>query len=460
MSGASATRLRGLILAALALGACRRGGGPDAGVEPIPETVEPGADATAKDVPPARPPRAPVSGGPSTDVDAACDAAAFAPGVGLKPAAAVSGWQLRREVDDRFQDEAQREVVRTEGEPCAATDEACAKRLEDAWPEGSLRHDAFQTASYRYHLAAVQGGEVRLVSSEAELRSFLGEIDSPGDAATLLWAQGYDPICPAPAQVEGGFDVHARRTISECPMTRHFLQLRVGGDGAVEELEKREEVSNVCVGRLPEGAAIERCDPGTDAVGAWLAEVASLEALAVHAFSQLAAELRHHGAPAHLIGACEVAQADEARHAEAMGALAKAAGVTPAVASAPQQATRSLLQIACHNAEEGLVRETWGALVGAHQARYAASPGLAEAMAVIADEECQHAELSWDLHRWIWPQLDAEEQREVREAYRNAQAALRPSAREASAHDAQLGLPAGEAAVAMWQQLFNGVALA
>ena len=77
-----------------------------------------------------------------------------------------------------------------------------------------------------------------------------------------------------------------------------------------------------CGGRCPEGLAPPASGRAWDALGAWLAANAHLEAASIDAFEILAAELGAHRAPRVLIQAARAATADERRHADAMGRLA------------------------------------------------------------------------------------------------------------------------------------------
>ncbi|WP_434419072.1 ferritin-like domain-containing protein [Nannocystis pusilla] len=182
---------------------------------------------------------------------------------------------------------------------------------------------------------------------------------------------------------------------------------------------------SVCTGRRH---VCVRSIGDTDArgrVGAWLARDAHNEAASVHAFLALAGELAAHGAPAGLLARIEAAARDEARHAELVGALARAHGaeLPPlAVAAVP---ARDLLAIAVENAVEGCVGETWAALIAAHQARAAADPGMCEVYAEIAADEAHHAELAWALDTWLCGQLGPGARARVDAARADAAARLR-----------------------------------
>ena len=84
----------------------------------------------------------------------------------------------------------------------------------------------------------------------------------------------------------------------------------------------------------------------------------------------------------------------------------------------------ALLAVARENAVEGCVRETYGALLAAYQARAARDPRVREELAVIAADEARHAELSWDVHRWIMGRPSEDERATIRLAMSAAIAEL------------------------------------
>jgi hypothetical protein len=104
---------------------------------------------------------------------------------------------------------------------------------------------------------------------------------------------------------------------------------------------------------------------------------------------------------------------------------------------------RPLEAIAIENAVEGCVRETYGAVIGMRQAERARSRDLRRAMRRIAREETSHAELAWEVRRWLDGKLDPAARRAVDEAQANAIATLtRELAREPEGLlVAELGLP-------------------
>jgi hypothetical protein len=103
-----------------------------------------------------------------------------------------------------------------------------------------------------------------------------------------------------------------------------------------------------------------------------------------------------------------------------MGALAERFAVKPAVHEAQQFALRGLFEVALENAVEGCVRETYGAVVGHHQARHAQDPVVRAGMAQVAEDETRHAALSWAVAEWALPQLTDAQRDEIRAAQRAA----------------------------------------
>jgi hypothetical protein len=100
--------------------------------------------------------------------------------------------------------------------------------------------------------------------------------------------------------------------------------------------------------------------------------------------------------------------------------------------------------MARENLNEGCVTETWGALVGRHQAASARLPAIRRAFSGIARDELRHAALSWDLQSWFAGRLSQGASRGIREGGRDQLAALGASldAAEFTEADRELGLPA------------------
>ena len=179
----------------------------------------------------------------------------------------------------------------------------------------------------------------------------------------------------------------------------------------------------VC-GRRPEGWR----DPGSDLadpLAAWWARQMRLEHASVAAFARLADELTAHRAPAPLVALARRSRRDEVRHTRAMAAFVRRAGAPAAraVGSSPV-AERSLAAMADENAVEGCVREAFGALLAAWQAKHARDPLARSAFAVIARDEARHAGLAWRVHGWASGRLSKRERAELDGAMRAALATL------------------------------------
>lgn len=168
---------------------------------------------------------------------------------------------------------------------------------------------------------------------------------------------------------------------------------------------------------VPQRAGV---DPGT-----FLAERAYLEAVSVHAFATLEHELAAHGSPVGLRQRARKARRDEIRHTAMMTRLARRYGRPAVVPTAGSRALpRSLFDVARENAVEGCIRETYGAVVGLIEARTSTDPVVRRAMQSIAEDECRHAQLSWDVGSWILPRLTAAERAAIALATKEAVEAL------------------------------------
>ncbi len=213
--------------------------------------------------------------------------------------------------------------------------------------------------------------------------------------------------------------------------------------------QNKPQVGYMCgmcgVGRIPDGTA--PCAEG-DSVASRLAMQAYYEAVSVIAFERLADVLQAERAPRSLVRRVSKAAGDERRHADLFARLATERG---AIVPRPEASAElpSLAELARENAQEGCVRETYGALVALHQAQHAEDPELRAAFAEIADDEVAHAALSWDLARWFEERLG--EAAPVAEAI----AMLRePATCSYDAVGSALGVPPPARARAMFDGLF------
>jgi hypothetical protein len=139
-----------------------------------------------------------------------------------------------------------------------------------------------------------------------------------------------------------------------------------------------------------------------------------------------------------------------------MRALARRFGGRPPLARAAARPTRSLEDIALHNASEGCVRESFGALVGLWQAERAADPLVRGTLRRVARDELRHAAFSWQLDRFARARLGKHSARRLDEARGDALAAL--GAEVDRPFDATLVAAAGLPTPAQHRALFEGFA--
>jgi hypothetical protein len=168
-------------------------------------------------------------------------------------------------------------------------------------------------------------------------------------------------------------------------------------------------------------------------LGAYFESMAELEAASVDAFRILRRELSGCRLPRRLDRAMRRAARDEVRHARAARGLGRRFGGTYAPPTVEPRPRRTLEAIALDNAIEGCVRETYGALVAAYQAKAAKDPHVRATMARIARDEIRHAALSWQLDHWLRARLDREARERVTQAKRTARAELAASLSECRA---------------------------
>ncbi|MFB1478890.1 ferritin-like domain-containing protein [Corallococcus sp. RDP092CA] len=357
----------------------------------------------------------------------------------------------------------------SEGEPCATATapQACLDRLEAVLVDGGFpRLCGYSMECDKSFLATTRGDEVATYATADSVRALLGRIDTPEEAALLVYASGY-ALCSHPAYERGKVRALPDGTFSvvsiqdyDCEThvyeTRH--DLTVTPSGVVTEVGTfpfKEGTPDCVVGRRPvglQGSGDKVCE---DARGNYFAKAARLEAAAIHAFLRLRDELALHGAGTGLQDAALASATDEVRHTEVTLRLARRFGATPVPPAVTALPLRPLDEVLLDNAVEGCVRETYGALVAHHQALHARDPEIREAMARIADDETRHAGLSWDIDAWAMPGLSSEARASLHEARRRALAVLR--AEVAVPLDPRLaveaGLPSPEVASALLDSL-------
>jgi hypothetical protein len=315
------------------------------------------------------------------------------------------------------------------GEKCSgATDKAaCEAAVAEAAPRQGFPLGECGSFCEHHILIVNKGDDVTVIDTPEGVRAWLGPVDTPSDAMIAAALAGYNIGCSNPdtsgfKAVGGGYEVLATQTTSDCtPYERTLYVVSVGADGAVRELESEVIVSEDggCVGRRPAGL-VRRGGRGATRVGAYFANIAQLEAASVWAFEALGRELAHHGAPRRLTERARAAQRDEVRHARVMRRVAARYGGRWQEPRVEPRPVRSLEELAIDNAAEGCVRETYGALVGMWQARFARDPRVRRAMTRIARDETRHAKLSWAIDAWVRPRLSPAARRRVEEARRGA----------------------------------------
>jgi hypothetical protein len=353
-------------------------------------------------------------------------------------------------------------ILAGNGNPCATATNVttCTAALDAATSPGwQLAPSGGLSPVTNVYLVYTIGDTVTTIDTYDALKAFLAPIDNIHDAA-LLVAEDPDarytiecgPDTGGP--VGGGYELVAD-TGDTCGQGTHLDQVLLSVSSAGDVTVKQDVVikngdPNCVSGRRPEGLAphARSCD---DAIGAFFAECAYLEAASVPAFERLARELRAHGAPARLVKRATRARADEVRHAKATAALARRRGAETETVVVELSTVRSLFAIAIENAVEGCVRETYGALVAVHQAAHAKDARVAAVMRRIAQDETRHAALAWDVAEWIDARLTGDERRMVAEARARAVETLRDALAAPVARDLErdAGLPSASKALAM-----------
>lgn len=287
-----------------------------------------------------------------------------------------------------------------------------------------------------------RGDEIAVARTRDEVKALIGNFDTLEEAMWVTDAAGLSVACTSNDR-QSGVPESQYRTTSDggwefrlveapnCGATTYRVVVRVDYAGNLTELEREDlHIKPECMvaGRRPEGFAFGDCsrdDARGDAAGQYFASMAALETASVVAFRRLRRQLAQLGAPKELLDRIQTATRDEIRHARTTRALARARGVTP---MAPRIAdigeTPTLLGLALDNAREGCVRETYGALMAHFQAARAENAAVRSAMSEIADEETEHAALSWDIAAWVDARLGEADRAAVVQERANAFAAL------------------------------------
>lgn len=357
------------------------------------------------------------------------------------------------------------------GAPC--TNASCESAIDDlartfvpqsgGWHEGA----GGMIQPLQGFAVATKAGVHSLVRTLAELQLLVAPITSLKEAQAWATINDHGATCESGANAsETNAAYFELRSVSvTCEVkpggavdVATETIIRVYRDGRIEpqtsrELSRTPATGCAVAGRNP--AQLETRPSGDGSFPAYLAEMAHLEGAAVFAFAELSGELERFGAPASLVNRARIAHADEVRHAAIMSAHASRWGAEPLAAKASPHSYASLLELALHNAEEGCVRETYGALVALHQAARAGDAELRADLAAIAADEVSHAEWSNDLDAWLATRLDATERAEVRAAKLRALATLEAQIAEEPA--TELAEMAGLPTAAVAARLLGGL---
>jgi len=312
------------------------------------------------------------------------------------------------------------------------------------------------------HLVAYRGDQAEIYYTEAEVRAFLGTIDTPEEAQLLLRLKRHRLPCDGDNnyQIDGTDYVFYTETGSTCGdnVTGHLTRVTAEGELEEEESGVVERGDKGCViGRLPAGLCAAQSEGANNELIEHMARQAYLEAASVAAFEDLEMELRSYGAPLELSAWAKRASDQERRHALHCRALTRKFGGEAQVPARERAAMRSPLQVACDNAREGLTREAFGALLAHHQALFARDLDVRVIMQEIAADELSHAEFSWALHHYLMQLLSVEERALVEKVRISAIDEFRASLTQecSAALRAQLGLPDQTTSERLFSGLFD-----
>jgi len=165
----------------------------------------------------------------------------------------------------------------------------------------------------------------------------------------------------------------------------------------------------------------------------------------------LARALAEHGASRGLVRRLRRAARVKARHARALGELARRMGAELAPTSRSRGKPRpSLGDLAARVAREGVVRETFGALLAAWQAEHAEDRDVRDVMRVVAAEDAELAGLSWEVARWLDARVSPEDRARARDARDRALAELAREIDHLRELPRAAGLPSGDDARALF----------
>lgn len=353
------------------------------------------------------------------------------------------------------------------GEPCktASNATACLAALDAiSRPYNSACAVPIGHCTTEY-LVYTRKDEVGSVASAGEVAKFLAPIETLDEAVFVLdWPSATGSCLEVSYRdTANGYDVAYSTSYTDCSggsgvnTHRHDILSHVARDGKVTVLEDVETITAdttvSCAAARRAGEVDYRAAERFGDAGDYFAHAAYLEASSVAAFARLARELSRNAAPAELVLRAARAARDERRHAGAFRALARRAGKNVWRAAKVGASSRSLETIAIENTVEGAVRETWGAVVAAYQARAATDPETRRALSSIAADEATHAELAADVAAWLASRLGAVEVARVADARRAALEAIERDLWRAMPRESvriAVGLPSAKVARALF----------
>lgn len=129
------------------------------------------------------------------------------------------------------------------GTSCArAVGSACREQV--AHHPSKLANRICTDHCFEHAVVTTRGDEVRRWATPAELRTLFGPIDSADEALMLVAAADYSLACDdatlsALRTLADGYEVHAIRSRSPCPVRAELVGLHVAVDGALSVLSTR-----------------------------------------------------------------------------------------------------------------------------------------------------------------------------------------------------------------------------
>lgn len=145
-------------------------------------------------------------------------------------------------------------VVLSAGEKCAEAEDAevCRQEFDDLSSEMGFGLGCLPGLCYQY-IAVNRGDTHTIIASVDELVAFLGNIDTPTEAALVAFAHGYgwdagDASAGSIRPVEEGYELLVTELTQDCdPVVTDRVQLIVATDGTVT-VSRRQTYNVLCGG--------------------------------------------------------------------------------------------------------------------------------------------------------------------------------------------------------------------